>query len=381
MCNKAYDELKFRRIIYPTFFRKHFTIVALDTPNSQRLGRMSFFDPLMEHPSQVQSAFEFLFKHRKLKHSNALCHGGLQENNTTECGIFAMRNLDALLEAQIFFSIKDWSYESETRDVHSCALARKKYGNMLRQHAIEYACNFAPISLRAIDLLSPQDTAAVSAVAPGDPPAQHVSTAAAAPGDPPAQHVSTAAAAPGDPPAQHVSTAAAAPGDPPAQHVSTAAGSAKKKSTSASGREQVFQDSQFRLGIEYVPSALSKIVLVESSPEQKVAGEEQQQPKKRRQQEQQQPKKRRQQEQQRHRETVVAPPAGTNQLAKDSDAKCWAAFAAAFAANAAADLPAAGATCNTEAGKGDCDSCWYILEHPPVLHTKRNRSQSSRKEC
>jgi hypothetical protein len=58
----------------------------------------------------------------------------------------------------------------------------------------------------------------------------------------------------------------------------------------------------------------------------------------------------------------------------EESAKCWAAFPAAFAAATAADLPAAGTTCDTVPGKGTCSSCWDIRDHPPVILEPRRRT-------
>jgi hypothetical protein len=59
---------------------------------------------------------------------------------------------------------------------------------------------------------------------------------------------------------------------------------------------------------------------------------------------------------------------------------CWAAFPAAFAAATAADLPAAGTTCNAVPGKGTCSSCWYFRDHPPVLLEPRRRIPKHEKQ-
>jgi hypothetical protein len=45
----------------------------------------------------------------------------------TECGIFLLQNMDAMLDAELFFPIDKWHSKSKTRTVDCCIAARKKY--------------------------------------------------------------------------------------------------------------------------------------------------------------------------------------------------------------------------------------------------------------
>jgi len=152
---KTPDELLYRRVIYPVYFENHFTTVVFDTPTSKRSGRLTFLDPLEHFPDQVTTAFQLWFKYKKfIGTSTVHVHGGIQVENTTECGIFALRNLNALLETDTFFSVSDWKQESKHRDVYSCISAPKMYAALLREHVIQYIVRVhLPVFLQSMFLL------------------------------------------------------------------------------------------------------------------------------------------------------------------------------------------------------------------------------------
>ena len=115
---KPPEDINCFRIIYPSYFEKHFTVVVLDTPgDSKRVPRALFLDPLQEFREEVTSTFVSYFKQRKCDDFSTIhVHGGDQGNNMTECGIFAMMNCQILLTEQIFFSLQDWKAKSLQRN-------------------------------------------------------------------------------------------------------------------------------------------------------------------------------------------------------------------------------------------------------------------------
>jgi len=145
---KPPQEHDYKRVIYPNYFDSHFTIVVLDLPNNSRSARAVYIDPMQEYRPEIRNAFSSWFQHRQfLNMSHIHVHGGIQGDNETECGVFAMLNLDALLTTKPFFSLADWKKDSEKRDCSTCLSARIAYAAVLRNHIIQYICRDGPFHL------------------------------------------------------------------------------------------------------------------------------------------------------------------------------------------------------------------------------------------
>ena len=145
---KPPQEHDYKRIIYPNYFDSHFTIVVLDLPSNSRSARAVYIDPMQEYRPEIHNAFSSWFQHRQLLNmSHIHVHGGIQGDNETECGVFAMLNLDALLTTKPFFSLADWKKDSEKRDCSTCLSARIAYAAVLRNHIIQYICRDGPFHL------------------------------------------------------------------------------------------------------------------------------------------------------------------------------------------------------------------------------------------
>ena len=164
----------FFRVVIPCYFEKHFTVVVLDIPQgvAKRSARAVFVDPLQEYRNEVTNTFLSWFKFTVSDNlSSILVHGGDQGYNTSECGIFAMLNLQILLTTKTFFPLEDWQKESLKRTCKTCIEARVEYAAVLRQHIIEYICAGSPFLLPQLQQGQPQAVNAASAPAPAIAPA------------------------------------------------------------------------------------------------------------------------------------------------------------------------------------------------------------------
>jgi hypothetical protein len=125
----AQNESLFCRVIYPCFFDRHFTLVALDCASSaSRPARITFVDPLKIFHPKITSVFHQWLKYRNINNfSTCQVDGGIQGDNVTECGIFLLQNMEAMLDANLFFSVDQWQSNSKKRTVDLCIAARKKY--------------------------------------------------------------------------------------------------------------------------------------------------------------------------------------------------------------------------------------------------------------
>lgn len=169
------QDRNFFRVLYPNYFDKHFTVFVLDIPpgDAKRSARAVFLDPLQEFRVEVTNTFRSWFKYREFDNVSIInLHGGDQGNNTSECGIFAMLNLDILLATKTFFALGDWKRDSLKRNCDTCIEARSEYAAVLRQHVIEYICAGSPVPLPQLQhrerVLQPQAvnvSAAATAVA------------------------------------------------------------------------------------------------------------------------------------------------------------------------------------------------------------------------
>jgi hypothetical protein len=149
----------FFRVVIPSYFEKHFTVVVLDIPQGadKRSARAVFVDPLQEFRNEVTNTFLSWFKFTEFDTlSSILVHGGDQGDNTSECGIFAMLNLQILLTTKTFFPLQDWKKESLKRTCDTCIEAREEYAAVLRQHIIEYICAGSPVLLPQLQQGQPQ---------------------------------------------------------------------------------------------------------------------------------------------------------------------------------------------------------------------------------
>jgi Ulp1 protease family, C-terminal catalytic domain len=146
---KPPEDINCFRIIYPSYFEKHFTVVVLDTPgDSKRVPRAVFLDPLQEFREEVTNAFVSYFKQTKCDNfSISHVHGGDQGNNMTECGIFAMMNCQILLTEQTFFPLQEWKAKSLQRKCDAAIAARVEYAALLREHVIQYICAGSAVAL------------------------------------------------------------------------------------------------------------------------------------------------------------------------------------------------------------------------------------------
>jgi hypothetical protein len=209
------------RIVYPCLHANHFTLVALDMPTSSNCTRAVFLDPLPaeQRNEDVFWAFQDWFKHKQWKVKSVKTHGGIQGENKTECGLFAMQNLDVLLEEKHFFEISKWNEDSRNRDVKQSKLKRLMYAGLLRQHVIWYLNTGTPVHIAS--------AAPVSDVTPA-PAASH-SQALAGPFVPNAAPAAVSAAFSADDPAVVSAAAAPAPADASAVAVSKAPAALKKK--------------------------------------------------------------------------------------------------------------------------------------------------------
>lgn len=148
LIKKPLQHQDYKRLIYPTIWEGHFTHVVLDLPVTGRVGRAVFLDPMQEYHPHITNAFSSWFKFRNLLDMSWIhVHGGIQKDNVTECGIFALLNLDVLLKTKTFFTLADWKQDSVKRDVSKCFSARIEYAAIMRQHIIQYICSDEPFDL------------------------------------------------------------------------------------------------------------------------------------------------------------------------------------------------------------------------------------------
>ena len=180
---KRLEYREFCRVVIPSYFEKHFTVIVLDIPQGvdKRSARAVFVDPLQEYRNEVTNTFLSWFKFNKFDNlSSILVHGGDQGDNTSECGIFAMLNLQILHTTKTFFPLEDWKKESLKRTCETCIQARVEYAAVLRQHIIEYICAGSPVLLPQLQQGQPQAVNAAPAPAPAIAPASASAPAFAA---------------------------------------------------------------------------------------------------------------------------------------------------------------------------------------------------------
>ena len=171
----------FDRVVYLTFLDQHFTLVVHDLaskPGKDR-AKLIFIDPLERFDDHITESFRHWFKHKNISaYSEALLQGGCQKGNITECGIFAMWNLEVLLEPQFApnfsFPVNTWKQESKRRTVEDSKSRRKTFACLLRQHCIQFYASDGPIWLP----LFPSSRAASLSVSSAAPPAEQGAAAA-----------------------------------------------------------------------------------------------------------------------------------------------------------------------------------------------------------
>jgi hypothetical protein len=96
-------------------------------------------DPLCKFDERVASYHGDWLRQRGWNFSQANLQGGIQGSNETECGIFLLANVEALLRLPPFFSLGDWQTStSALRSVADCKHLREEIGAVLRQHSIRW---------------------------------------------------------------------------------------------------------------------------------------------------------------------------------------------------------------------------------------------------
>jgi hypothetical protein len=153
---------RFSRFCFPCYFDHHWILTLFDFPND-RPGRLCFIDSLQLFLPELQSAFQGYFRFRKFENvSVCLLRGGKQEKNGTECGIFCMQNMDAVLKTEPFFDLSTWNSAADQRSLRGCMDARQKYASILREHSIQWMRGEVPISLASAVASKQIATAALS---------------------------------------------------------------------------------------------------------------------------------------------------------------------------------------------------------------------------
>ena len=106
-------------------------------------------DPLCKFDERVTSFHREWLQHRGWKFSQVNLQGGIQGDNETECGIFLLANIEALLKLPPFFSLGNWRASTAAwRSVADCLLFREQISGVLRQHSIRWLNNGSAIELQ-----------------------------------------------------------------------------------------------------------------------------------------------------------------------------------------------------------------------------------------
>jgi hypothetical protein len=148
------------RVCFPCHLDSHWTLTAFEPPTqTHSSSRLCFLDSLDLFDESIRERFQDFCSDWKIGKCNKLylCHlgGGLQKTNTTECGIFCMQNMDAVMYMKPFFKSKDWESSANQRTLEGCKIARKTYASLLRQHCVLFLRHGTPVSLAAPEEVQP----------------------------------------------------------------------------------------------------------------------------------------------------------------------------------------------------------------------------------
>jgi hypothetical protein len=146
------------RACFPCMTNAHWTLTSFErSPNGS--GRLCFIDSLDIFEDDIREKFQEFFSDREVGKCEKLylCQlgGGLQKNNITECGIFCMQNMDAIIHMKPFFKSSTWDSAANQRTLDGCKHARNYYASRLRQHCVLFFRHGTPVSLAAPEQMQP----------------------------------------------------------------------------------------------------------------------------------------------------------------------------------------------------------------------------------
>ncbi len=127
------------RFVYPVYCKHHTTLSLVDISKRKSRVRLSSIDSLKWHLDDIRAAFEKWQEHTlSLKPAICLLNGGEQGKNETECGVFTLMNMDAVLKQPLFFDVGKWDRDAAKRSVECCKGARNGYTSILRHHCVQW---------------------------------------------------------------------------------------------------------------------------------------------------------------------------------------------------------------------------------------------------
>lgn len=133
-------ETCYSRVMYPAFHENHFYLAVFDTPSAiGATGRLIILDPYSIYSPTVSLCLQKWLQHRGFQCSLFNLPGGDQGDNVTECGIYCLANIEAVLQLPPFFDIESWKEsKAAVRSVEDCVCLRQKIAGVLREHSIRW---------------------------------------------------------------------------------------------------------------------------------------------------------------------------------------------------------------------------------------------------
>jgi hypothetical protein len=142
VANFTCSEALYSRVLYPSFYENHFYLAVFDVPREpdSASGRLMILDPIPLFASDVVKHYREWLTHRGYAQTSiVLVHGGIQGKNETECGIFCLSNMEAMLQLPHMFSLEAYrSSAAATLTVKDCARLRTTISSVLREHCIRW---------------------------------------------------------------------------------------------------------------------------------------------------------------------------------------------------------------------------------------------------